>query len=677
MKRIYKTIIIFLFIISIFGSYKNSFAENIDKSVDINNTSISCVSYVNYTGDKKEPAIKVVYNSKILKQGNDYIVTYKNNIDIGLGTAKIEGVGNFIGTREIHFKIVPPKILNLEVLSKTVSSIKITWDKVENITGYEIYRSKTYDGNYVKVNTITDNQKNINTSTKLIGGQNYYYKVRGYKIIDGSKYYGSFSNILKTSTKNEISIPNKVDNLKLISNTSSSIKISWSKLSKCDGYEIFRSKEKNSGYIKVNTINNSSTTYSSNGLKSSTTYYYKVRGYSLIENKKNYGEFSDKIETCTKPTKITGMNNISSTTKTIKIKWDKLDYVDGYEVFRSTNYSTSYTKIKNISDSSIIQNISNNLKSGRTYYYKVKAYKLIGDEKYYGQESEVLVCYTKPESMHQVKVVKKDKDIYIYVPCESSNNYIEYYYKRVDNEKINMHQWRVQTTKIVDKYNNEIYSLDTQTEWEGAILEKGQEDFIGGYHGDEKNIDLKILINDESISFDERNFILYCDKIKIINHSYLNRCNKPNQKIFYRTKISTWDIQNYIVENSYKALQNIEISQSKISLMSCKYNQGENELITFAKKNDDGAVLDMSNSFKGFGGTQISKFELWGKYSGLYLSLECEYDREKYPNAKQYISDFRSQNRCKVYFDITGNYLIKEGETLDCKSIFNINYQNI
>ena len=226
-----------------------------------------------------------------------------------------------------------------------------------------------------------------------------------------------------------------------------------------------------------------------------------------------------------------------------------------------------------------------------------------------------------------------------------------------------MHQWRVQTTKIVDKYNNEIYSLDTQTEWEGAILEKGQEDFIGGYHGDEKNIDLKILINDESISFDERNFILYCDKIKIINHSYLNRCKKPNQ--------------NYIVENSYKALQNIEISQSKISLMSCKYNQGENELITFAKKNNDGAVLDMSNSFKGFGGTQISKFELWGKYSGLYLSLECEYDREKYPNAKQYISDFRSQNRCKVYFDITGNYLIKEGETLDCKSIFNINYQNI
>lgn len=56
----------------------------------------------------------------------------------------------------------------------------------------------------------------------------------------------------------------------------------------------------------------------------------------------------------------------------------------------------------------------------------------------------------------------------------------------------------------------------------------------------------------------------------------------------------------------------------------------------------------------------------------MYARLECVYDYDKYPNRKQFVEDFRDQNRAKFYFDLTGQYTIKKDEELICKSIFTL-----
>lgn len=87
--------------------------------------------------------------------------------------------------------------LTAKASSKTV---KFTWKKTKTnqVDGYEVYCATSKKGKYTKVYTTenasvmkyTDSRKTSKT------GKTYYYKVRGYKVIGGKKYYTKWSNIV-------------------------------------------------------------------------------------------------------------------------------------------------------------------------------------------------------------------------------------------------------------------------------------------------------------------------------------------------------------------------------------------------------------------------------------------------------------------------------------------------
>ena len=160
-----------------------------------------------------------------------------------------------------------------------------------------------------------------------------------------------------------------------------------------------------------------------------------------------------------------------------------------------------------------------------------------------------------------IKCIKTGTNLEIYVPSKTSSNYIRYSYKRIDDNNINMHQWRVLKTYLVDKNFNIIFDFDGQTEWEGAILEQGASDFIGGFHGDENNVFLSVLIDGKEYDINGDDFnVDVKNEIRIVNNSILNRCNTPNDNVFNRYKVNIWNKDNYIVANRYIALQDFIIS---------------------------------------------------------------------------------------------------------------------
>lgn len=63
------------------------------------------ISDQNYTGEAVTPSLTVSDGVNILKEGVDYTVTYKNNIDAGTATATIQGIGNYYGTASVNFEI--------------------------------------------------------------------------------------------------------------------------------------------------------------------------------------------------------------------------------------------------------------------------------------------------------------------------------------------------------------------------------------------------------------------------------------------------------------------------------------------------------------------------------------------------------------------------------------------
>lgn len=62
-----------------------------------------------YTGKNITPAVTVKDGSVTLKKGTDYTLTYSKNKNVGTATVKITGMGNYTGSREVHFRILAAK----------------------------------------------------------------------------------------------------------------------------------------------------------------------------------------------------------------------------------------------------------------------------------------------------------------------------------------------------------------------------------------------------------------------------------------------------------------------------------------------------------------------------------------------------------------------------------------
>lgn len=93
--------------------------------------------------------------------------------------------------------------------------------------------------------------------------------------------------------------------------------------------------------------------------------------------------------------KVSNLYMYSSTTKSITLKWKKPSYATGYMVYRSNSSSRGFSTIKNITKSSTTTYTNSSLSSGKTYYYKVRAYRKIGKKTYYGSYSNVVKASTK------------------------------------------------------------------------------------------------------------------------------------------------------------------------------------------------------------------------------------------------------------------------------------------
>lgn len=76
---------------------------------DINYTDIIDIKDQQYTGKEITPEVEIVSDGIILKENIDYIIEYKNNLNIGVATINIVGKGNYTGTTTITFNIIENK----------------------------------------------------------------------------------------------------------------------------------------------------------------------------------------------------------------------------------------------------------------------------------------------------------------------------------------------------------------------------------------------------------------------------------------------------------------------------------------------------------------------------------------------------------------------------------------
>lgn len=255
---------------------KNTFAKckeltSIEFSSNVSMIDLSAI-------DNCENLNKVVINNKKckIKCSNSL-----NNSKITVCGYTNSDVQEWAKYYELKFKSLGDykKVILLEVSNIKRTSIKLSWQKVEGVTSYEIYVSKNKT-DWTKLKTTDKNKINLKN---LKRGSSYYFKVRAIK---GNKKY-AFSNYLYTKTK--LATP-KIFNIYA---KNGNVTIEWKKISGADSYRVYMATSKNGEYKSIGTKWGKSSTlkYTKKGLTVGKKYYFKIKaenGYSYSGNRACY-----------------------------------------------------------------------------------------------------------------------------------------------------------------------------------------------------------------------------------------------------------------------------------------------------------------------------------------------------------------------------------------------------
>ena len=240
-------------------------------------------------------------------------------------------------------------------------NIKLT--KTSGSKIYEIYVS-TDDKNYKKSLDLNDSSYDGNEIDKQIKVDTpyitYYLKVRA---CNSNNICGSYSRVkVKTKlTKSKITF---------VRGNTKEVYLEMADVSYSEGFEIYRSTSKKSGYSKIGTIKSTTKKYTDKKVKIGKTYYYKVKAYMSVNGKRKYGAYSDLKKI--KISNNTEMNTAISNAKTLgKNKFNSKKTI--------TNELVNKGYPKKVVTEAITKaniNFKNNALKSAKYYYEM--YKEIG-----------------------------------------------------------------------------------------------------------------------------------------------------------------------------------------------------------------------------------------------------------------------------------------------------------
>lgn len=168
------------------------------------------------------------------------------------------------------------------------------------------------------------------------------------------------------------------------------VEIKWEHLEDAEQYEVYRSTSAGGHYEKLyTTLENYCI---DTNIKYGKNYYYKVRAFLNNDEEKEYSRYSDIVHFKAKLNAPTGVKAASISYKKIKISWNPVVGADGYKIYRATSKTGEFELLKTTKATSYR---NTGLKYGKTYRYKIKAYKKISGKIKYSKATAVVSAKTR------------------------------------------------------------------------------------------------------------------------------------------------------------------------------------------------------------------------------------------------------------------------------------------
>ncbi|SFB13347.1 fibronectin type 3 domain-containing protein [Acetitomaculum ruminis DSM 5522] len=305
-------------------------------------------------------------NEKVVSVNQTGKITFKGSGQATIKASVDDATYDEIVINSKSINKTAPKGLKSECLT---NQINLNWSALKSISNYEIYRATSKNGKYELLSRVS--AKNYTDSDVKLGNK-YFYKIRGYESSYGTYLYTNFSSIISAKCVVGVS-----QYLNISQYDMHKLSVSWYSVNSVNGYELYRATSKKGKYKKI--FDGNSTYYADTAVSLGKTYYYKVRAYVNLNNKKIYGNFG-KVMNSKLIVTAPYINTIEvAGSKQLYIRINPLKDITGYIIYEAKSYDGTYKKIAKTKNPYYLRK---GLKKDTSYYYKVKAYKTIKKKDY-------------------------------------------------------------------------------------------------------------------------------------------------------------------------------------------------------------------------------------------------------------------------------------------------------
>lgn len=257
---------------------------------------------------------------------------------------------SYIGNR-VPVKPIPD-VEEIAVEKTTYNEVDISWKNISGVDGYYV---ECYVGNQWKqINCSADGDRVAAKLSGLSAGLKYKVRI--------AAYAGSFTGKFRCFYVD--TVPSPVWNINTVKATDETVRISWSRNTRADGYKVEWYID-NQWSVKTVTGNNNIAAVI-DGLCAGTRYKVRVSAYKGdLYSPYTYGYIN------TLPSKVTGVSQ-TVTTSSFTLTWDKNESADGYTI---QYYADGKWNEKSLAGNDKTTVTIGSLKGYKTYKVRIKAYK--------------------------------------------------------------------------------------------------------------------------------------------------------------------------------------------------------------------------------------------------------------------------------------------------------------
>lgn len=307
---------------------------------------------------------------------------------------------SYIGNR-VPVKPIPD-VEEIAVEKTTYNEVDISWKNISGVDGYYV---ECYVGNQWKqISCSADGDRVAAKLSGLSAGLKYKVRIAAY----AGRFTGKFRCFYVDT------VPSPVWNINTVKATDETVRISWSRNARADGYKV-EWYINNQWSVKTVTGNNNISAVI-DGLCAGTRYKVRVSAYKGdLYSPYTYGYID------TLPSKVTGITQ-TVTSSSFTLKWDKNESADGYTV---QYYADGKWNEKTLTGNNKTTVTIGSLKGYKTYKVRIKAYK--GELESTFDDIYITTAPTKVSGL-KVKSAVDSKAVVIWNADANADGYnVEYY----------------------------------------------------------------------------------------------------------------------------------------------------------------------------------------------------------------------------------------------------------